>query len=46
MHLSVAGFLQQAWGADETEVVEVVASHFLEAHRLAPEAEDHAGSAS
>jgi class 3 adenylate cyclase/tetratricopeptide (TPR) repeat protein len=40
MHLSVAGFLQEAWGADEAEVVEVVASHFLEAHRLAPDADD------
>jgi class 3 adenylate cyclase/tetratricopeptide (TPR) repeat protein len=40
MHLSVAGFLQRAFGADEGEVVEVVASHFLEAHRLAPDAED------
>jgi tetratricopeptide (TPR) repeat protein len=40
MHLSVAAFLQRAWGAEETEVVEVVASHFLEAHRLAPDADD------
>ena len=40
MHLSVAGFLQQAWGADEAEVVEVVASHYLEALPLAPDAED------
>jgi class 3 adenylate cyclase/tetratricopeptide (TPR) repeat protein len=40
MHMSVAGFLQRAWGADEAEVVEVVASHFLEAHRLAPDADD------
>jgi class 3 adenylate cyclase/tetratricopeptide (TPR) repeat protein len=40
MHLSVASFLQLSWGAEEGEVVEVVASHFLEAHRLAPDAED------
>ncbi len=40
MHLSVAEFLQRAWGADEAEVVEVVASHYLEAHRLAPDADD------
>jgi class 3 adenylate cyclase/tetratricopeptide (TPR) repeat protein len=40
MHLSVAEFLQQAWGGDEGEVVEVVASHYLEAHRLAPDADD------
>ncbi len=43
MHLSVAGFLQQAWGGDDGEVVEVVASHYLEAHRLAPDAEDAPG---
>jgi predicted ATPase/class 3 adenylate cyclase len=40
MHLSVASFLQLAWGSEEGEVVEVVASHYLEAHRLAPDAED------
>jgi class 3 adenylate cyclase/tetratricopeptide (TPR) repeat protein len=40
MHLSVASFLQLAWGSEEGEVVEIVASHFLEAHRLAPDAED------
>ncbi len=40
MHLRVAEFLQRAWGADEGEVVEVVASHYLEAHGLAPDAED------
>jgi predicted ATPase/class 3 adenylate cyclase len=40
MHLSVASFLQVGWGSEEGELVEVVASHFLEAHRLAPDAED------
>jgi class 3 adenylate cyclase/tetratricopeptide (TPR) repeat protein len=40
MHLGVAEFLQRAWGVDEEEVVEVVASHLLEAHSLAPDAED------
>ena len=40
MHLRVAEFLQRAWGADEADVVEVVASHYLEANRLAPDAED------
>ena len=39
-HLEVASFLEQAWGSEEDEIVEVVASHFLEAYRLAPEAED------
>ncbi len=40
MHLRVAEFLQRAWGVDEAELVEVVASHLLEAHSLAPDAED------
>jgi predicted ATPase/class 3 adenylate cyclase len=40
MHLSVASFLQRSWGSEEGEVVEVVASHYLEAHRLAPDAAD------
>jgi predicted ATPase/class 3 adenylate cyclase len=39
-HLQVAAYLQQAWGEDEEEIVEVMASHYLEAYRLAPEAED------
>ncbi|MGA8014653.1 MAG: adenylate/guanylate cyclase domain-containing protein [Candidatus Dormiibacterota bacterium] len=39
-HLSVASFLERSWGAEEGEVVEVVASHFLEAYRLAPDADD------
>ena len=39
-HLEVAAFLEQAWGSEEEEIVEVVASHFLEAYRLAPDAED------
>jgi class 3 adenylate cyclase/tetratricopeptide (TPR) repeat protein len=41
-HLSVAAYLEDAWGEDEEEIVEVVASHYLEAYRLAPEAEDGA----
>jgi class 3 adenylate cyclase/tetratricopeptide (TPR) repeat protein len=41
MHLRVASFLQVAWGSEDgEELVEVVASHYLEAHRLAPDAED------
>jgi class 3 adenylate cyclase len=39
-HLRVAAYLEEAWGEDEEEIVEVVASHYLEAYRLAPEAED------
>jgi predicted ATPase/class 3 adenylate cyclase len=37
-HLAAAGFLEQASG--ESEVVEIVASHFLDAYRTAPEASD------
>src|SRR5205823_189413 len=41
-HLDAAAFLEEAWGADEEEIVEVVAAHLLEAYRLAPDAEDAA----
>ncbi len=39
-HLAAAEHLERTWGADEDEIVEVLASHFLEAYRLAPDAED------
>ena len=39
-HLAVAEYLLQGWGSDEDEIVEVVASHYLEAFRLAPQAPD------
>ena len=39
-HLAMASYLEAAWGDDEEEIVEVVASHFLEAYRLAPDAPD------
>ena len=39
-HLAVARYLQEAWGSEEEEIVEVVASHYVEAYRLAPDAED------
>ncbi len=41
-HLRVAAYLERAWGAEEEEIVEVVASHYVEAYRLAPEADDAA----
>ena len=41
-HLTVAGYLEDAWGDEEEEIVEVVASHLVEAYRLAPEADDAA----
>ncbi len=39
-HLAVADFLQRSWGAEAEEIVEVVASHYLEAWRLDPDAPD------
>jgi len=39
-HLAVAAYLLETWGTDEDEFVEVVASHYLEAYRLAPQAPD------
>src|SRR5439155_5300394 len=39
-HLAVAAYLETAWGMEEEEIVEVVASHYLEAFRAAPEATD------
>ena len=39
-HLAVAAYLQAAWGNDDEEIVEVVASHYLEAYELAPDADD------
>jgi class 3 adenylate cyclase/tetratricopeptide (TPR) repeat protein len=37
-HLAAAAFLEESWG--EHEVVEVVASHYLDAYRTAPDAAD------
>ncbi len=39
-HLRVADYLERAWGDEEEEIVEVVASHLLEAYRAAPDADD------
>jgi class 3 adenylate cyclase/tetratricopeptide (TPR) repeat protein len=39
-HLAVAAYLESSWGPEDTEVVEVVASHYLDAYRAAPDAED------
>jgi class 3 adenylate cyclase/tetratricopeptide (TPR) repeat protein len=35
-HLAVAAWFESAWGGEEGDVVEVVASHYLEAYNLAP----------
>jgi class 3 adenylate cyclase/tetratricopeptide (TPR) repeat protein len=39
-HLEAADYLESAWGQDEEEIVEVVASHLLSAYRLDESAED------
>jgi tetratricopeptide (TPR) repeat protein len=36
----VAAYLEEAWGDEEEEIVEVVASHYMEAYRMAPDADD------
>ena len=41
-HLAAADHLERGWVADEDEIVEVLASHLLEAYRLGPEDEDAA----
>jgi class 3 adenylate cyclase/tetratricopeptide (TPR) repeat protein len=41
-HLAAAAHLESTWKADDVEIVEVLASHFLEAYRLAPDAPDSA----
>jgi tetratricopeptide (TPR) repeat protein len=39
-HLAAADFIERTWSGDEDEVVEVIASHLLDAYRLAPDTED------
>ena len=39
-HLSAAAYIESVRGADDDDLVEVAASHCLEAYRLAPDAED------
>ena len=41
-HLAAAAHLSAAFAADEDEVVEVIASHYLAAHEAAPDADDAA----
>jgi class 3 adenylate cyclase/tetratricopeptide (TPR) repeat protein len=42
-HLAIAAYLESAWGTEEHEIVEVIASHYLEAYRAAPSEPDAAG---
>jgi class 3 adenylate cyclase/tetratricopeptide (TPR) repeat protein len=39
-HLAAAEFLTAAFAAEESEVVEVIASHYLDAYNAVPDAED------
>lgn len=39
-HLAVADYLQRAWGSEEGEIVEVVASHYVDAYLADPDAPD------
>ena len=39
-HLAAAEFLTGAWSAEEDEIVEVVATHYLDAYEAAPDASD------
>ncbi len=39
-HLAVAEHLEESWGSEEAEIVEVVASHYLDAYRADPDAKD------
>jgi class 3 adenylate cyclase/tetratricopeptide (TPR) repeat protein len=39
-HLAAAAFIEETWAAEEEEIVEVVASHYLRAYEAAPESDD------
>ena len=39
-HLAAAAHLAQAYGAGEQEIVEVIAAHYVDAYRAAPDADD------
>jgi class 3 adenylate cyclase/tetratricopeptide (TPR) repeat protein len=41
-HLAVAAWFERAWGGEEGDVIEVIASHYLEAYNLAPQDPDAA----
>jgi tetratricopeptide (TPR) repeat protein len=41
-HLAAARYLASVWGAEEDEIVEVVAAHYLDAYNAAPDGPDAA----
>jgi len=42
LHLAAAKHLEETWAADEDEIAEVLSSHYLNAFRLFPDADDSA----
>jgi class 3 adenylate cyclase/tetratricopeptide (TPR) repeat protein len=42
-HLAAASFIEEGWGGEEEEIVEVVASHYLQAYQADPTASDATG---
>ncbi|TMK79151.1 MAG: hypothetical protein E6G47_08735 [Actinobacteria bacterium] len=42
-HLAAAAFIERTWAADEDELVEVLAAHYLSAFDAVPDAEDAGG---
>jgi class 3 adenylate cyclase/tetratricopeptide (TPR) repeat protein len=42
-HLAAAAFIEEGWGGEEEEVVEVVAAHYLQAYGADPSAPDASG---
>ncbi len=40
LHLAAAGYLERSWPGEAADIAEVLASHYLEAIRADPEAED------
>src|SRR4029077_15083970 len=41
-HLAVARYLEESWGSDDEEIVQVVAAHYLDAYTAAPSDPDSA----
>jgi class 3 adenylate cyclase/tetratricopeptide (TPR) repeat protein len=42
-HLAAAAYFETGWGSDDDELPEIVASHYLDAYRADPDAEDAPG---
>jgi class 3 adenylate cyclase/tetratricopeptide (TPR) repeat protein len=40
LHLAAARHLEESWGADQEEIVEIVASHYIQAYEAVPDAPD------